>query len=101
MKRGKPLKRKGGLRPQSAKALVAATELAAARVERERQVGPWCEGDTPACYRGAHRHHHAHHVRRRSQGGEHTADNLRLLCYDAHDWVHTHVAEAKALGLLA
>lgn len=41
-----------------------------------------------------------HHVKRRSQGGEDTLDNLISLCRAHHDWVHTHVVAAIELGLL-
>ncbi len=60
-----------------------------------------CEGGTPACPERQHRGHHAHHVARRSQGGSNTADNLRWLCWEGHDWVHRNPADAKAMGLLA
>lgn len=101
MKRGAPLRRTARLRAESPKAAAKRAELDAAREERRRQARDWCEGNTPACRPGAHRGQHAHHVARRSQGGAHTADNLRWLCFDAHQWVHTHVADARALGLLA
>jgi 5-methylcytosine-specific restriction endonuclease McrA len=41
-----------------------------------------------------------HHIRRRSQGGTDTVDNLVLLHRECHRWVHTHIAEARELGLL-
>ena len=44
---------------------------------------------------------HLHHVRRRSQGGTDTPENLLGLCRDHHQWVHEHVAEAVELGYLA
>lgn len=43
---------------------------------------------------------HAHHIRRRSQGGPHTMDNLTTLCAAHHGWVHDHPALARLLGLL-
>ena len=36
-----------------------------------------------------------HHVRTRSRGGKKTI----YLCRECHRWVHTHIAEAKKLGL--
>lgn len=42
----------------------------------------------------------AHHVRRRSQGGDDDAGNLLWICRPCHDWVHGHPATANALGLL-
>jgi len=75
--------------------------FAVAREQRRRLAGGWCEGATPGCpMLGAHKGHHAHHVRRRSQGGGHTVDNLRWLCWSAHDWVHDHPQEAACRGLL-
>lgn len=95
MKRGKPL------RSRSAKRELADAQLDVARELRRRQARDWCEGDTPACRPGAHRGHHAHHVRTRARGGGHDVENLRWLCWDAHDWVHAHPAEATERGLLA
>lgn len=95
MKRGRPLAR------QSEKARAREAEhQAAAKIRRERTRG-LCEGATPACPTWDHAGHHAHHVARRSQGGENTPGNLRWLCFDAHDWVHRNIEEARARGLLA
>lgn len=44
---------------------------------------------------------HAHHVRRRSQGGSDTARNLVAICGPCHRWVHDHPVRARELGLLA
>ena len=95
MRRGRPIARR------SAKAIERDRELEQTRRAREQQAAGWCEGDTPACRRGAHRGAHAHHVKLRSQGGGHEVENLRWLCWDAHDWVHRNPAEARTLGLLA
>ncbi len=43
---------------------------------------------------------HAHHVRRRSQGGAHDPRNLLTLCEKCHRHVHLHVAESKEAGWL-
>jgi len=85
---------------QSAKAKARDAELDQARAERRRLAHDWCEGDTPACLPGAHRGHHAHHVKLRSRGGGHEVANLRWLCWDAHQWVHSEIREAEALGLI-
>jgi hypothetical protein len=45
-------------------------------------------------------HPHIHHRKRRSQGGQHTPENLITLCPACHEWVHTNVAEAQAAGWL-
>lgn len=101
MKRGRPLQRRTRLRQRSAKRERAEAEFAVAREQRRRLARDWCEGDTPACRPGAHRGHHAHHVRTRARGGGHDVENLRWLCFDAHEWTHRNPAEATALGLLA
>ena len=41
-----------------------------------------------------------HHIKRRSQGGEDTIDNLISLCRAHHDWVHQHPDESYQLGFL-
>lgn len=43
----------------------------------------------------------AHHVVRRSQGGDNSVDNLRWLCRSCHAHVHSHVEWAMSVGLLA
>lgn len=93
MKRGRPPARR------SAKAKARDLELGVATAARRRLAGDWCEGATPACRPGAHRGHHAHHVQLRSQGGGHTVENLRWLCWDAHDWVHQNPDAARQLDL--
>lgn len=42
-----------------------------------------------------------HHVIRRSHHLLHNVENLRVLCLDCHEWVHTNVGEAKRLGWIA
>lgn len=90
-----PLKRK------SAKQLV---KDAAWREARELALTR--DNDWPVCPRyqlpgGCRGGLHVHHIRRRSQGGGNELSNLVTLCSFHHDWVHTHVAEAVELGLLA
>ena len=41
-----------------------------------------------------------HHVKRRSQGGQDTVENLISLCRAHHDWVHAHPDESYQLGFL-
>lgn len=95
MKRGRPLAR------QSAKGAAREAEHQAAAKVRREQVRGRCEGDTPACPTRDHQGHHAHHVKLRSQGGDNSPENLRWLCFDAHDWVHRNIDAARELGLLA
>lgn len=79
-------------------------EWEAAKDERRAQVGRRCEGIGPE---GVERHadgcngrdEHGHHVQRRRRNN-HVAGNCRLLSHTCHRWVHDHVAESYALGLL-
>jgi hypothetical protein len=45
-------------------------------------------------------HLDAHHVLMRSQGGQDTAENLKMLCRAHHEWVHRHPARSYELDLL-
>ena len=44
---------------------------------------------------------HLHHVKRRSQGGADTPENLKDFCSADHRWVHDNPEAARALGFLA
>lgn len=41
-----------------------------------------------------------HHRKLLSQGGEHTVENLILLCTHCHRWAHDHPAQAVERGLI-
>lgn len=43
---------------------------------------------------------HAHHVRRRTQGGSDKVSNLLWVCFLCHDWIHDHPKLAAERGLL-
>lgn len=43
---------------------------------------------------------HAHHRLRRSQGGQHTAENLLAVCAACHEAIHRNPARAIDLGHL-
>lgn len=75
-------------------------ELRAARVLAMMRAKGHCEcgGFNPGCPGYGSE---AHHVVRRSQGGDHHPDNLRWLHPDCHRLVHANPAAAAAAGLLA
>lgn len=60
-----------------------------------------CEARIPGVCRGAGEH--AHHIRRRSQGGRDTARNLLWVCGagGCHEHIHAHPEWAIAHGFLA
>lgn len=75
-----------------------ATRYAQARaVVFERSQGR-CEASVEGVCLG--RGDQAHHVRRRSQGGQDDPSNLLWVCRACHDHVHRNPAEAVELGLL-
>lgn len=44
---------------------------------------------------------HSHHVKRRSQGGDDSPENLRRLCVDCHELIHRNTGWARNNGWLA
>ena len=103
MKRGEPMKRRTPLRrsrfsPRPSHGQQAhydaMNELRPQLVKRSAGA---CKCGRNCMAMGAH----AHHVIRRSQGGPDSLENLRWLSLACHFWVHTHVQEARDLGLLA
>lgn len=98
---GGPLRRTP-LRRVSAKNAAKERQLAEAKKHVRWRANGMCEGNVVGvCPDGRHRGVHVHHVRPRSRGVDHSPDNLRLLCSEAHGWAHAHPAEARARGLLA
>lgn len=93
--------RRTPLRRRSKKAVAAQRQyLAACRLVRQRSAG-LCEarGILPHRCQGAAREFH--HVKRRSQGGANTPENLRHLCSEAHRVIHAEPALAAEVGLLS
>lgn len=70
------------------------------RRDLSRRSGGLCELHSPACPTGDHEATDPHHIVKQSQQGPDTLENLLDACWRGHDWVHTHEAEARALGLL-
>lgn len=66
------------------------------RAEREREALAAFRANPPKncerCNRYCDRLH-AHHIKPRSRGGTHTADNRAWLCFGCHLRVHDHSAE--------
>lgn len=56
-----------------------------------------CEAKLPGC-KGSGQH--AHHRRRRSQGGRHELANLVWLCHPCHTWIHAHPEQSFVHGFL-
>ena len=56
--------------------------------------------DGETCQRCGGRGSHAHHIIPRGRGGEDTHDNLTLLCWRCHEWVHEHPKAATEEGWL-
>lgn len=57
----------------------------------------FCEARTPAC---TGNYEHAHHRRRRSQGGRDVVSNLVAVCLACHGHIHAHPEESARYGLL-
>lgn len=95
-----PLQRRTRLKPVSDKKRVRDAELAKARVEVAQRAFGRCEANTPACPSREHAGVHAHHVRRRSAGGGHGAENLLWVCEAAHAYIHANPAESYDAGWL-
>lgn len=92
------LRRTRGLRQRSPKRAAADRALDRVRFEVVARSEGACEANVEAVCTG--RGEHAHHVRRRSQGGPDVADNLLWLCAACHRWTHDNPAAAAAMGLL-
>jgi len=74
--------RDGGCRLRPGTELVGGPDLACPPVECAGRLDP-------------------HHVLPRGRGGPDTVANLATLCRLHHEWVHSHPATGRALGLLA
>jgi hypothetical protein len=93
------LKRTGRINPRSDKTIARDADLEVARKAVVKRAGGRCEAQWDSTCRryGAH----AHHVIRRSQGGDHDPGNLIWVCNPCHENIHRNPAEARKLGLLA
>lgn len=64
----------------------------------ERRSGGRCEARVNGHCAG--KGGHLHHKRMRSQGGQHTEENLIDVCMHCHQWIHGHTGWAYDHGLL-
>ena len=71
------------------------------RAQVEYRSNGWCEAWIEGvCPSHFHRATQLHHRRTRSQGGQHTPENLLAVCNAAHDHIHAHPAESYEAGWL-
>ena len=82
--------------PPRKKALVPTSVRLAVR----RRSGGWCELVDDNGVRCREYATQQHHLRRRSQGGLDTKENLLDLCAVHHGWVHSHPQAAADAGYL-
>ena len=75
-----------------------AVKYAQARAEVIERSGGRCEAAVEGVCRGGG--DQAHHVRRRSQGGQDDPSNLKWVCDACHGHIHANPTAAEALGLL-
>lgn len=103
----KKFKSKKGLRPinpRNKNRFVPASILKAVKARSGERCERWItieEGKnifTPAkC--GKNVMSQPHHIKKRSQGGKHTLENLIDLCFECHRWAEDHPKEAELEGL--
>lgn len=93
LKRGQPPKRKTMLKSKRGD---SAKLRKARNLSYERAEG-LCEARWEGCTR---RGEAAHHVRRRSQGGADTPDNLLIVCTHCHGQIHANPELAHSKGHL-
>ena len=71
------------------------------RVAVRTRSNGWCEvAHLIGCGPARHPSQHLHHIKLRSQGGDHTPDNILAVCQTAHDLIHRNPAVSYELGLL-
>ena len=93
-RRRKPMKSSSGAN-RSRRA--ADVKLRAAKEATRLRSEGMCEARTVACDGQASQ---AHHILRRSQGGQHDATNLLDVCWMCHSYIHEHPAESYENGWL-
>lgn len=92
------LTRRTRLRPVSEKRAANASERLRVRNEVFTRDGWTCQARvSPLCPHGLLE---AHHLRKASQGGTYTAENLLTTCHGCNQWIEDHPAEARAAGLV-
>ncbi len=92
-KRHTPLKRTK-LKRRARQASPAMKKARALAIERAEGL---CEARWAGC---SAKGEHAHHIRRKSQGGEDVVDNLLIVCQNCHGAIHANPALANQKGHL-
>ena len=88
------------MRQRSAKKAAKDRELDAVTPLLKSRSGGRCEvsqGESRCWFPADHRHH----VRMRSQGGDHSLENLLHVCQEHHEYIHMFPAWSYAHGYLA
>lgn len=98
MKRSGPLKRRTPLKRQSKKAARKQQKYTETRQEVAAAAFGKCQAraDSRCQMLGDQ----AHHLKRRSQGGKDTPENLIWVCWRCHNWIHANPEKARAADLL-
>jgi hypothetical protein len=81
----------------AAKNRVKQKEYAEARKVVYQRSHGFCEARWDGCVKVAN---HAHHMKRRSQGGTNDPSNLLAVCHVCHDKIHRNPSEAFEKGHL-
>jgi len=97
IKRNTPLKRGSSIKrsPIAKKPKKTEKGLAEARKAAFARSAGRCEAQWQGCQQSAQ---HAHHRLLRSQGGQHTADNLLSVCFSCHAYIHANPEQAYERG---
>ncbi|MEW6772176.1 MAG: HNH endonuclease [Bacillota bacterium] len=80
---------------------MSATKIAFPKIKRARNLSAIEAARKPYCeYSGKPGYSHVHHIRRRSQGGGDTPENLVSLAPEVHDAVHRGEVDRRVLILI-
>lgn len=94
-----PLHRKGWMNRLSDRQRTLNAEFKRTRQQRAEQAEYRCEAQIDGVCNGYGVH--AHHIRRRSQGGDNGLPNLLWVCSSCHGWIHANPEESFERHFLA